>query len=54
MILTDENRKAVVLLHVVPVKVLSNGGKSLTMYGLLDNGSRGTIISSEIAERLRA
>ena len=41
-----------VLLHVVPVKVLSNGGKSLTTYGLLDNGSRGTIISSDIAERL--
>lgn len=50
--LTDENRKTVVLLHVVPVKVLSNGGKSLTTYGLLDNGSRGTIISSDIAERL--
>ena len=50
--LTDENRKAVVLLHVVPVKVILNGGKSLTTYGLLDNGSRGTIISSEIAERL--
>ena len=50
--LTDENRKAVVLLHVVPVKVISNGGKSLTTYGLLDNGSRGTTISSEIAERL--
>ena len=41
-----------VLLYVVPVKVLSNGGKSLTTYGLLDNGSRGTIISSDIAERL--
>ena len=37
---------------MVPVKVLSNGGKSLTTYGLLDNGSRGTIISSDIAERL--
>ena len=52
MTLTDENHKAVVLLHVVPVKVLSNGGKSLTTYGFLDNGSRGTMISSEIAERL--
>ena len=50
--LTNENRKAVVLLHVVPVKVLLNGGKFLTTYGLLDNGSRGTIISSDIAERL--
>lgn len=50
--LTNESRQVLVLLHVVPIRVFSNEGKSLTTYGLLDNGSRGTIISSEIAERL--
>ena len=42
----------VVLLHVVPVKVISNEGKSLSTYGLLDNASRGTIISPELATKL--
>ena len=41
-----------VLLHVVPVKVLSPQGVSVTTYGLLDNASRGTMISSELANEL--
>lgn len=38
-----------VLLHVVPVKVIAPNGSALTTFGLLDNASRGTIISSDIA-----
>ena len=34
-----------ILLHVVPVKVIAPSGSSLTTYALLDNASRGTIIS---------
>ena len=34
-----------VLLHVVQVKVIAPSGSSLTTYTLLDNASRGTIIS---------
>jgi hypothetical protein len=49
--LTQE-RKRVVLLHVVPVRVISNEGNHVTTYGLLDNASRGTIISSELATAL--
>lgn len=49
--LTQE-RKRVVLLHVVPVRVISNEGSHVTTYGLLDNASRGTIISSELATTL--
>ncbi|KAL9977579.1 hypothetical protein ACROYT_G014998 [Oculina patagonica] len=49
--LTEEKHQ-VVLLHVVPVRVLASNGKSLTTYGLLDNASRGTIISDDLAEIL--
>lgn len=52
MIFIDENCKVVVLLYVVLVKVLLNGGKFLIMYGFLDNGSWGIIISLDIVERL--
>ena len=41
-----------VLLHVVPVKVLSPQVVSVTTYALLDNASRGTMISSELAKEL--
>ncbi|CAB4036535.1 Hypothetical predicted protein, partial [Paramuricea clavata] len=41
-----------VLLHVVPVKVLSPQGVSVTTFALLDNASRGTMISSELAKEL--
>ena len=34
------------------MKILSSDGKSITTYGLLDNGSRGTMISSEVAKEL--
>ena len=34
------------------MKILSPDGKSITTYGLLDNGSRGTMISSEVAKEL--
>ena len=49
---TEPTKKKTVLLHVIPVKVLSSDGKSITTYGLLDNGSSGTMISSEVAKEL--
>jgi Mn-dependent DtxR family transcriptional regulator len=41
-----------ILLHVLPIRVMSLEGKSLTTYALLDNASRGTILSSDVAKRL--
>ncbi|CAB4021768.1 Hypothetical predicted protein [Paramuricea clavata] len=41
-----------ILLHVVPVKVLTKDGNSVTTYGLLDNASRGTIVDAKLAEKL--
>ncbi|XP_028413517.1 uncharacterized protein LOC114536351 [Dendronephthya gigantea] len=41
-----------VLLHVVPLQVISPQGASLTTYALLDNASRGTMISAELAKEL--
>ena len=49
---TEPTKKKTVLLHVIPVKVLLSDGKSITTYGLLDNGSRGTMIGSEVAKEL--
>ena len=40
-------------LHVVPVSVIAPQGKSISTYGLLDNASRGTIISKDMANILR-
>ena len=42
-----------ILLHVVPVRMIAPQGNSITTYGLLDNASRGTIISKDIANILR-
>ena len=47
-----ENLSKTVLLHVLPVKVIAPNGCVLTTYGLLDNASRGTIISSDVANTL--
>ena len=41
-----------ILLHVVPVQVISPEGASLTTYTLLDNASRGAIIGAELAKEL--
>ena len=41
-----------VLLHVIPVKITSPDGRFVTTYGLLDNASRGTIISQDVAKEL--
>ena len=41
-----------ILLHVVPVKVLTRNGDSVTTYGLLDNASRGTVVDVKLAEKL--
>ena len=50
---TDTKRvPKTVLLHVVPVKVLSLSGASVTTYAMIDNGSHGTVISSDIAKSL--
>ncbi|PFX14275.1 hypothetical protein AWC38_SpisGene21584 [Stylophora pistillata] len=45
-------KKKTMFLHVIPVKISSSDGKSITTYGLLDNGSRGTMISSDVAYEL--
>ena len=45
-------KKKTILLHVIPVKISSSNGKSITTYGLLDNGSCGTMISSDVANEL--
>ena len=37
---------------MIPVKISSSNGKSITTYGLIDNGSRGTMISSDVAKEL--
>ena len=37
---------------MIPAKILSSDGKFITTYGLLDNGSRGTMVSSEVAKEL--
>ena len=49
---TVELATKTILLHVVPVKIVTPEGKSLTTYGLLDNGSRVTVISAEVAGKL--
>ena len=48
----SERPHKTVLLHVVPVKIITLNGNCLTTYGLLDNASRGTVISSDIAKKL--
>ena len=40
-----------VLVHIVQVKVIAPSGSSLTTYALLDNTSRGTIISKITVKR---
>ena len=50
--LTEPTKKKTILLHVIPVKISSSNGKSITTYGLIDNGSRGTMISSDVAKEL--
>jgi len=41
-----------VLLHVIPVKITSPDGRFVTTNGLLDNASRGTMISQDVAKEL--
>ena len=38
--------------YTSPIKVIATNRSSLTPYGLLDNASRGTILRSDIANRL--
>ena len=45
-------KKKTILLHVIPVKISSSNGKSITTYGLLDDGSCGTMISFDVANEL--
>ena len=47
-----EGKENHVLLHVIPVKVSTKDGNSVTTYGLLDNASRGTIVDANLAKRL--
>ena len=41
-----------VFLHVIPVKIMSPDRRFITTYGLLDNASRGTMISQDVANEL--
>ena len=41
-----------ILLHIVPVQVISSEGALLTTYALLDNASRGAMMSAELAKEL--
>ncbi|CAH3013789.1 unnamed protein product, partial [Porites evermanni] len=36
---TEPTKKKTILLHVIPVKISSSDVKSITTYGLIDNGS---------------
>ena len=47
-----EERGNHILLHVVPVKVLTKNGDSVTTYGLLDNASCATVVDVKLAEKL--
>lgn len=49
---TEPTKKKTILLHVIPVKISLSEGKFITTYGSLDNGSRGTMISSDVAREL--
>lgn len=49
---TEPTTRKTVLLHVIPVKITSPDGKFVTTYGLLDNASRGTMISLDVAKEL--
>ena len=49
---TQPGSTKTVLLHVIPVKITSPDGRSVTTYGLLDNASRGTVISGDVAKEL--
>ena len=53
----EPTKRKTILLHVIPVKISSSNGKSITTYGLLDNGSRlngsmASMISSDDANEL--
>ena len=49
---TEPTKQKTILLHVIPLKISSSEGKFITTYGLLDNGSRGTMISFDVAKEL--
>ena len=49
---TEPTKKKTIVLHVIPVEISSSDRKSITTYGLIDNGSRGTMISSDVAKEL--
>ena len=50
--MTEPTKQKTILLHVIPVKISSSEGRFITTYGLLDNGSDGTMISSDVAKEL--
>ena len=45
-------KEKTILLHVISVEISSFDGKSITTYGLLDDGSRGAMIGSDVANEL--
>ena len=48
----EPTKNKIILFHMIPAKISSSDGKLITIEGLLDNGSRGTMISSDVAYEL--
>ena len=49
---TEHNRKSFEMLKVVPLKVTAENGRTLTTYGLLDSAAVGSMITSNVVEKL--
>ncbi|XP_067022151.1 uncharacterized protein [Acropora muricata] len=49
---TENNRRSFVLLKVVPLRLISENGRTLTTYGMLDSAAVSSMITSNIAEKL--
>ena len=49
---TEHNRKSFELLKVVPLKVSAENGRTFITYGLLDSAAVGSMITSNVVEKL--
>ena len=49
---TEHNRRSFELLKVVPLKVTAENGRTLTTYGMLDSAAVGSMITSNVVEKL--
>ena len=48
----EPTKNKIILFNMIPAKISSSDGKLITIEGLLDNGSRGTMISPDVAYEL--